>query len=59
MFLNLEVQLCVVHLHRVLLKEVKPKHKKELSDDFKEVFRTDDRNDSKEDGMNRFLVAFR
>jgi putative transposase len=53
-----EVQLCVVHLHRVLLKEVKPKHKKELSDDFKEVFRTDDRNDSKEDGMNRFLAFF-
>ena len=49
-----EVQLCVVHLQRVFLKEVKPKDKKELSDDFKEVFRTDDRNDSKESGMNRF-----
>ncbi|MGI6572585.1 MAG: IS256 family transposase [Fermentimonas sp.] len=51
-----EIQLCVVHLQRVFLKEVKPKHKKELSDDFKEVFHADDRGDSKENAMHRFLT---
>lgn len=40
------VQLCIVHLQRTFLKEVKAKHKQELADDFKEVFRSDDRNDS-------------
>ena len=49
-----EIQLCVVHLQRVFLKEVRPKQKKELSDDFKEVFRVDDRGDSKEKAMLRF-----
>lgn len=44
-FKEARVQLCVIHLQRLMMKEVKPKHKKELSDDFKEVFRTDDRND--------------
>jgi putative transposase len=38
--------LCVVHLQRSFLKEVKPKHKKELAEDFRDVFRSDDHNDS-------------
>lgn len=54
-FSEAEVQLCVVHLQRTFLKEVKPKHKKELSDDFKDVFRNDDRNDSILKGQERFI----
>lgn len=53
-FSESEVQLCVVHLQRTFLKEVKPKHKKELSDDFKDVFRNDDRNDSIIKAKGRF-----
>lgn len=53
-FRQAEVQLCVVHLQRTFLKEVKPKHKKELADDFKDVFRSDDRNDSIELAKTRF-----
>lgn len=53
-FSDAQVQLCTVHLGRAFLKEVKPKHKKELSDDFKDVFRNDDRNDTKEKAMARF-----
>lgn len=55
-FTGSEVQLCVVHLKRAFLKEVRPKHKKELSGDFKEVSHMGDRNDGKEEMMYRFLV---
>ena len=45
---NFEVQLCTIHLLRNYMKEVKPKHKKELANDFNDVFRTDNRRDSKQ-----------
>lgn len=53
-FSQAKVQLCVVHLQRAFLKEVKPKHREEFSDDFKDVFRCDDRNDSLSKIKNRF-----
>ena len=46
---NSEVQLCTIHLLRNYMKEVKPKHNKELAIDFNEVFRKDDRRDSKQE----------
>lgn len=54
-FYQADVQLCVVHQQRTLLKEVRPKDKKELSDDFNDVFRSDDRNDSIELAKVRFI----
>src|SRR5690625_1612615 len=36
------------------MKEVKYKHKKEVTEDFKDVFRTDDRRDTKEEVRSRF-----
>src|SRR5690554_3935405 len=53
-FKQAQVQLCTVHLQRVFLKEAKPKHKAELSEDFKEVFRNDNCNDSPENAKERF-----
>ncbi len=53
-FRGANVQLCTVHLQRVFLKEVKPKHKAELSQDFKDVFRSDDRNDTISASKQRF-----
>ena len=53
-FKESEVQLCTVHLLRNYMKEVKFKHKKELTEDFKDVFRTDDRRDTKEEVRSRF-----
>lgn len=53
-FSQASVQLCVVHLNRTLQKEVKPKDKEELAKDFRDVFRTDDRNDTIELATNRF-----
>jgi len=53
-FRQAEVQLCTVHLQRNYQKEVKPAHKKELANDFKDVFRTDDRRDTKEEAKTRF-----
>ena len=49
-----EIQFCSVHLQRECLKIVKPIHKAELSMDFREVFRTDDRNDTKLQGIQRW-----
>ena len=49
-----EIQFCSVHLQRECLKLVKPAHKAELSLDFREVFRTDDRNDTKSQGIQRW-----
>ena len=49
-----EIQLCTVHLQKECQKLVKPAHKAELSMDFREVFRTDDRNDSKLKGIQRW-----
>lgn len=42
-----ELQLCTVHLLRNCLKRAKPAHKKELAEDFKNVFKSDDRRDTK------------
>lgn len=53
-FRSADIQLCTVHLHRVFLKEVKPKHKAALSEGFREVFRSDDRNDTIEAAKQRF-----
>ena len=53
---NSQVQLCTIHLVRNFMKEVKPKHKKELAIDFNEVFRTDDRRDSKQEARSRFTA---
>ncbi|NLN95196.1 MAG: hypothetical protein GX128_03385 [Bacteroidales bacterium] len=53
-FRSADIQLCSVHLHRVFLKEVKPKHKAALSEGFREVFRSDDRNDTIEAAKQRF-----
>lgn len=38
-FSRAEIQFCVIHLERNIQKYVKPKHKAEVSADFKEVFR--------------------
>lgn len=53
-FRNADIQLCVVHLMRDILKHTKPKHKMQVSEDLKEVFRTDDRHDNKEKAQKRF-----
>lgn len=53
-FRDAEVQLCTVHLARNYLKEVKPKDKKAVMLDFKDVFRSDDRRDNKEEAKARF-----
>ncbi len=47
-FNQAQIQLCTVHLQRIFLKEVKLKHKAELAEDFREVFRSDDRHDTSE-----------
>jgi len=49
-----EVQLCVVHLERNVQKRVKPADKVAVVEDFREVFRTDDRFDSAEQGWVRW-----
>lgn len=49
-------QLCVVHLQRNILKEVKPKHKQQVSEDLKDIFRTDDRNDTIAHAYERWLA---
>lgn len=49
-----EIQLCTVHLLRNYMKRVKPKHKKELAGDFKDVFRSDDRRDTIQEAKQRF-----
>ncbi len=51
------VQLGVIHLQRSILKWVQPKHKAEVAQDFKNVFRTDARSDTKEAVEKRY-VAF-
>lgn len=53
-FNRAEIQLCTVHLCRNYLKEVKRKHKGELADDFRDVFRSSDRRDTKKAAKGRF-----
>ena len=54
-FPEAEHQLCTVHLSRNIAAKVKPKDKKEVMADFKEVLYPDNPNDSQMDGYNRFL----
>lgn len=49
-----DVQLCIVHLKRSLLKLVRPVDKAALAEGFRKVFRTDDPNDSKKAMMERY-----
>ncbi len=49
-----DVQLCTVHLKRECLKIVKPAHKELISEDLKEVFATNNRNDTSELGIQRW-----
>lgn len=55
-FNQAEVQLCVVHLQRNILKHARPKDKANMAEDFRAVFRTDDPNDSKKQIKHRFKV---
>jgi len=50
-------QLCVVHLKRKILSLIKPKDKQGVSEELKEVFATDNKDDSIEQGWQRW-VAF-
>jgi transposase-like protein len=49
-----EIQLCVVHLQRNIIKLVRPKDKAQVSEDFRNVFRTDEPQDSKSKIKLRF-----
>jgi len=49
-----DIQLCVVHLQRNVQKHVKPKEKEALSEDFKEVFTMDIKDDTADKGWIRW-----
>lgn len=53
-FPQCEIQLCVVHLQRHFLKQVRPKDKASVAEDFREVFCTDNPHDSKTQIRTRF-----
>ncbi len=55
-FTTAAVQLCVVHLQRNVLKEVKPKDKEVVSADFKEVFVLDNKEDNPKTAWERWEV---
>jgi len=50
-----EVQLCTIHLQRNVQKRIKPKDKANVAEDFKDVFRTGDRYDSRTKGWERWV----
>lgn len=50
-----EVQLCVVHLERNVQKHIRPKEKAAVSQDFKEVFDLNNKEDTIENGWQRWL----
>lgn len=50
-----EVQLCTIHLQRNVQKRIKPKDKAYVAEDFKDVFRTGDRYDSRTKGWERWV----
>lgn len=54
-FPKTEIQLCVVHLQRNILKQARPKDKSNMAIDFRTVFRTDDPHDSKAQIRERFM----
>ena len=49
-----EIQLCTIHLQRNVQKHIKPVHKKEVSMDFQDVFRLGERNETIENGLERW-----
>lgn len=49
-----DIQLCIVHLQRNLLKLVRPRDKAALAEGFRTVFRTDDPSDNKKAMMERY-----
>jgi transposase-like protein len=49
-------QLCVVHLKRKILSLIKPKDKQEISEELKEVFATDNKEDSIKQGWQRWTT---
>ena len=49
-------QLCVVHLERNILKNIKKRDKADVIEDFKDVFRTSDSTDTPDRGWNRWLL---
>lgn len=53
-FCKAAIQLCVVHLQRHMSSYVKPKHKEEFAEDFKEVFYTNNKEDTKAKAVLRF-----
>jgi transposase-like protein len=53
-FPSCEIQLCVVHLQRQFLRLVRPKDKATVAKDFREVFCTDNPQDSKAQIKARF-----
>ena len=48
-------QLCVVHLERNILKNIKKRDKADVIEDLKDVFRTSDSTDSPKKGWNRWI----
>jgi len=54
-FPGAEVQLCTVHLQRNVGKHLKPKDKAPVAADLKDVFRTGEREDSRELGWARWV----
>lgn len=53
-FSNAQIQLCVVHLERNVLKHIKPKDKQEVGSDLKEVFETGIKSDKIEIAWKRW-----
>jgi transposase-like protein len=53
-FKDAEIQLCTVHLMRESLRYAKPCHKTEMSSDLRKVFDTNNQNDNKTLGINRW-----
>jgi len=53
-FADAEIQLCMIHLQRNVQKHIKPMHKKQVSEDFQDVFRVGERNETPESGWQRW-----
>ncbi len=53
-FSSAQIQLCVVHLERNVMKHIKPKDKKDIGSELKEVFETGNKADTIESGWKRW-----
>lgn len=53
-FKQAEVQLCTVHLMRNILKEVRPKDKEVVAEEFKEIFKTGDASYKKQSALTKW-----